>query len=139
VTKDSLGRVVRERRAWSLSQKQTIVAECLLDGASVSAVARRHGVATSQLFAWRRQYGDVSVAKKPSNRKVRPFDCAQGFAAVMVVPDVAPDDQATSEAATPAPEARLEIVLSNGAQLIASGSVVPATLVEAIKAMLAVA
>jgi transposase len=42
------------RRSWSSEQKAQIVAESL-SGESVSAVARRHGLAPQQLFAWRRQ------------------------------------------------------------------------------------
>lgn len=137
---DSLGRVVRYRRVWSLGQKQAIVAECLLSGVPVSAVARRHGVAPSQLFAWRRQYGEAALPNRTSKCAApRPFDCAQDFAAVMVVPDAVREYPAAHEAATLMPEARLEIVLANGSQLIACGGVAPATLVEAIKAMLAVA
>jgi len=42
------------RRAWTHEQKAQIVAECNRDGASVSAVARRHGLTPQQLFGWRR-------------------------------------------------------------------------------------
>jgi transposase len=43
------------RRAWTADQKAAIVAESFEDGALVSHVARRHGLAPQQLFAWRRQ------------------------------------------------------------------------------------
>jgi transposase len=42
------------RRAWTVEQKARIVAESYESGATVSAVARRHGVTPQQLFAWRR-------------------------------------------------------------------------------------
>lgn len=42
------------RRRWSAEQKAQIVAESEEGGASVSAVARRHGLTPQQLFAWRR-------------------------------------------------------------------------------------
>lgn len=42
------------RRAWSPEQKAAIVAESLEDGATVSRVARRHGLSSQQLFTWRR-------------------------------------------------------------------------------------
>lgn len=42
------------RRRWSREQKAAIVAETYEPGVSVSAVARRHGIAPSQLFQWRR-------------------------------------------------------------------------------------
>jgi len=43
---------VERRRRWRLSEKQEIVAETLRAGASVSAIAQRHGLHPSQLFAW---------------------------------------------------------------------------------------
>jgi transposase len=42
------------RRQWTLKQKARIIAECNEFGASVSGVARRHGLTPQQLFAWRR-------------------------------------------------------------------------------------
>jgi transposase len=42
------------RRSWTAEQKAQIVAECDEIGASVSAVARRHGLTPQQLFWWRR-------------------------------------------------------------------------------------
>lgn len=42
------------RRRWSVAQKLEMVAECQEPGATVSVVARRRGVAPSQLFNWRR-------------------------------------------------------------------------------------
>lgn len=42
------------RRDWPAEVKATIVAESYSGLGSVSAVARRHGLAVSQLFAWRR-------------------------------------------------------------------------------------
>lgn len=45
------------RRTFSEEQKLAIVAETQVPGATVSAVARRHGVVTSVLFRWRAQQG----------------------------------------------------------------------------------
>lgn len=42
------------RRDWSDHQKAAIVAESYAGDASVSDVARRHGLTPSQLFTWRR-------------------------------------------------------------------------------------
>ena len=42
------------RRAWSREEKQAILAELDEPGATVSAVARRHGLHSSLLFRWRR-------------------------------------------------------------------------------------
>jgi transposase len=42
------------RRAWTAEQKARIIAETYESGATVSAVARRHGLTPQQLFGWRR-------------------------------------------------------------------------------------
>ena len=42
------------RRDWSPSEKRAIVAESSTPGANVSAIARRHGVAQSLLYRWRK-------------------------------------------------------------------------------------
>jgi transposase len=46
---------VERRRRWSKEEKARIVEETLMPDAVVSEVARRHGVAQSLLFTWRRQ------------------------------------------------------------------------------------
>jgi transposase len=46
---------VERRRRWSKAEKARIVEETLIPGAVVSEVARRHDVAQSLLFTWRRQ------------------------------------------------------------------------------------
>ena len=43
------------RRTWSAEAKARIVAESQVAGASVCAVARRHGLTPQQLFTWRRE------------------------------------------------------------------------------------
>ena len=42
------------RRRWTAAEKLRIVEETLTSGDSVSAVARRHGVAPNLLYRWRR-------------------------------------------------------------------------------------
>jgi transposase len=49
------------RRAWSAAAKAEIVAQIGVEGASVSAVARRHGLTPGQLFAWRREARRATV------------------------------------------------------------------------------
>ena len=46
---------VERRRRWNRDEKARIVEETLMPDAVVCEVARRHGVAQSLLFAWRRQ------------------------------------------------------------------------------------
>ena len=50
------------RRRWSDEEKRQLVAETFMPGATVHAVAQRHGVNTSQLFTWRKRYrGDLGL------------------------------------------------------------------------------
>lgn len=51
------------RRRWTLEEKQRIVAESFSVPRNVSATARRHGLASSQLFYWRQlaQQGKFSA------------------------------------------------------------------------------
>jgi transposase-like protein len=69
---------VERRRRWSWTDKQQIVEETLMPGASLSAVARRYGLHPSQLFAWRKavREGDIEEAGCGS------LDCV--FAPVLV-------------------------------------------------------
>ena len=53
--------VAERRRKWTAGEKAAIVAE--IAGSSVSAVARRHGIASSLVFRWRRELG--GGGKKP--------------------------------------------------------------------------
>lgn len=56
--------LLERRRRWRLSEKQEIVAETLEPGASVSAVAQRHGMHPSQLFAWRKAARDGRLVEE---------------------------------------------------------------------------
>jgi len=46
---------VQRRRRWSAAEKVRLVEEAMQPGMSVSFVARRAGIAPSQLFAWKRR------------------------------------------------------------------------------------
>jgi len=57
------------RRRWTVDDKARIVGETLEAGASVSVVARRHGLTPQQLFGWRREArrrSEVSEDAEPS-------------------------------------------------------------------------
>ena len=87
------------RRAWPTAVKGRIVRESLAPGATVNAVARRHGVAPQQLTAWRR------LARQ--GRLALPADAADdmdgGFAALVVTEDPPPGGSSSVEG-------RIEIV-----------------------------
>lgn len=63
------------QRRWSDEFKAEIAAESLLPGAIVSAIARRVGVATSQIYQWRKQAaqrGWISGLVSPSLEALGP-------------------------------------------------------------------
>ena len=76
------------RRSWTTEQKAQIVAESCAEGATVSAVARRHGLTAQQLFAWRRK------AERDNER--RPRADGMGFASVVVAAPSRQERHATS-------------------------------------------
>jgi transposase len=43
------------KRRWTLAEKRAVVAESNAGSTSISAVARRHGIAPALLFRWRRE------------------------------------------------------------------------------------
>ncbi|MGC2971772.1 IS3 family transposase [Paraburkholderia aspalathi] len=60
------------RRRRSVQERVSIVQETMEPGATVSAVARRHGVNPNQVFAWRKQYQDGSLAAVKAGEAVVP-------------------------------------------------------------------
>jgi transposase len=57
--------VVAARRIWSRSEKRQILEEASVSGVNVSAVARRHGVAQSLLYRWRKDAATEDGDKTP--------------------------------------------------------------------------
>ena len=68
------------RRRWSASEKLRIVEETMFEGESISAVARRNGVAPNLLYRWRKlmlEGGSIAVAADDSvtgNKTVRDME-----------------------------------------------------------------
>ena len=68
------------RRCWSAVEKLRIVEETLYDGESISAVARRNGVAPNLLYRWRKlmlEGGSIAVTgddSVTSNKTVREME-----------------------------------------------------------------
>lgn len=78
-----------KRRDWPAEVKASIVAECYSGREGVSAVARRHGLDPSQVYAWRRDFRDRLEAEGVS----LPSPGSQAAAFVpAVVEVVAPPD-----------------------------------------------
>ena len=55
-----------QRRRWSVQDKARIVAESFGGVESVCSVARRHGLASTQLFAWRKDARARLVESAPT-------------------------------------------------------------------------
>src|SRR5262245_16834782 len=85
--------VVSTRRQWPQEQKLAILAEVDAAGGSVSQVARRHGLRSSLLFRWRRDFRKVL---KPA------------------VPNFVPVRLAPPPATAQARSGAIEVVLANG-------------------------
>ena len=71
------------RRYWSAEEKLLIVEETLQPGASVSSVARRHGVAPNLVYRWRRlmqEGGAVAASGKAVSprRRISGVNCCGG-------------------------------------------------------------
>jgi transposase len=63
---------VQRRRRWSAEEKARIVQETYAPGMSVSLVARQHGIAPNQLFAWRRLYSEGALSAVGAGEEVVP-------------------------------------------------------------------
>ena len=97
----------RKRRSYSKAFKRRVVAETLEPGASVAAVARRHGLNANMVFLWR---GDPRFG---------PGRDATGFLPVEVKPTDVPT---TSEPASAIGAGEIEIALATGHRLMLSGA-----------------
>ena len=104
------------RRQWNDADKVRIVEESLAGNRQVSATARRHGISRSLLTVWRRQYrtgelgGGCMASFIPLTVSAEPPS--------MVPPRLMPSN----------PEARVEIALRNGRQLVVPANVDPEAL-----------
>jgi transposase len=125
--------VASTRRSWSREQKLAIVAEVEVPGASLSQVARRHGVHVSLLFRWRRDLrAKASAADNgaPASAglqipRAAPAP-AQRFVPVMLPPPEAPP---------PAKPSTIEIVIGGGRAVRVGADVDTAALVRIIAAL----
>lgn len=121
--------VATTRRRWSKEQKRAIVAEIDVDGATLSEVARRHGIHASLLFRWRKDLGLVfaapSIGAEPTAAPATPR-----FLPVMLPAPAAhtpTQDRAQSDA--------IEIVLDGGRTVRIGANVDTAALVRIVDAL----
>lgn len=104
-------RPVRRRR--TIEERRRIVSESFEAGASVSEVARRHGLNTNLLFTWRRRHGDLGSSAVPAKPSLLP--------AVLV--EAASLAASPAMGLAPAVPGRMEIVLSNDRRVIVDAGV----------------
>ena len=86
---------VERRRRWSHDDKIRIVEETLAQGAKVTEVARRNGVAASVVFTWRRQAR--TVEKGPCFAPVQIIGTGTGEETAKLLPE---DDRRVRSVAT---------------------------------------
>jgi transposase len=112
-----------KRRRWSAEEKQAIVAESIAGAASITAVARRHGIGTGQLYSWRHQ-----LLKQQSA-----MAC---FAQVAVTPQAGPLSVPPAPGRVePVPPGRIEIVLPGAIRLLVDAQVDAAALRRVVAAL----
>ena len=118
----SYGESKRRRRVRSEDEKRRIVGETFEPGASVSAVARRHGLNTNLLFTWRREMsrGVSALADDP-------------MAFVPAVISAAP--VTASAASSPSAAGQMEIVFAGGERVIVDRTVDGVALARVIKVL----
>lgn len=104
------------RRHWSNADKVRIVEESLTGNRQVSATARRHGISRSLLTVWRRQYRTGELGG----------GCMASFIPLTVSAE--PPSRVPPRLMPSNPEARVEIALRNGRQLVVPANVDPEAL-----------
>ena len=102
---------VERRRRWSWEQKQAIVAESVAPRVSPTAIARKYGLNTGQLYTWRRQMLRRVPAVAPA-----------GFARVDVVAESVRPTASTTNADA-ARSGLIEVILPGGASVRVDGHV----------------
>ena len=109
------------RRRWSEAEKARIVAETLVPGAVVSAIARRWQVCPQQVFGWRRaaRAGDVALPTKPDGPAFVPIVSA---APGPMVTEAAPPTPAMTVAPVPPSVPAVEVTLAGAVVRVAPGT-----------------
>lgn len=109
------------RRVRPEDEKRRIVAETYDRGASVSEVARRHGLNANLLFTWRRVMGRVAPASAEEPPRF--------------VPAVIVTEAEAASTPVPPPAGAMEIVLVAGDRVIVDRTVDGAALARVIEAL----
>lgn len=114
----------KARRRWSDEEKRALVTETFRPGGSVSGVARHHGVSSSMLFIWRKQFrAELGFPEKPDSA---------GFAAVAIA---GPGSSAPAGIPSLTSEARISVEFGCGARMTVTGAVDPMLAAAVAKAL----
>lgn len=121
------------RRDWPDERKIAIVAESLVPGVNISAVARSHGLNPQQLFGWRKRFRQEAASLMTSLESTPAFACAI----------VEPEGSIPAPAALPGPpacsgEGSIEVSVG-GAKILIRGAVDAKTLAMVLKALKVIA
>jgi transposase len=116
--------VADTRRSWSREQKAAIVAEVGVAGASVSQVARRHGLNAGLLFRWRREF--EFGAGTPEHKAGNGAKAVPAFVPIMLP---------TPEAVASAKPGTVEIVIAGGCTVRVSTDIDTAAPVRIVAAV----
>ena len=132
---------VPPRRMRTNEEKRRIVEEALVPGASVAAVARRHGVNANLLFGWRRLHkqGLLERSREPT---------ASLLPVQVTTPTVVTERRGTGvtrspsrprhrPVAAPRSSGHIEIELPGGARVRVHGRIEPRALAEVLTALAA--
>ena len=100
---------VGHRRRWSAESKTTVLAQSYAGLGTVSELARRNGLASSQLFAWRRD-ARLAAEAEAAGRSHTELSPAPTFVPVVVESAVArPPAKAIARRRSPAAAVEIEI------------------------------
>jgi transposase len=118
----------RKRRIWSAEQKKAIVAEIDVGSATLSEVARRHGVHVNVFFRWRRELGSAMGGARPGDAATAIAAPATSFVPVTL-------SSPSTPASTLTRPGTIEIVLDGGCTVRVGSDIDTAALVRIIEAL----
>jgi transposase len=116
------------RQRYRLDFKLQVVKETLVPGASVSVIARQHGMNTNVVFRWRKQFreGQLGNGRLPATEFV-PIHVAEDVVPMRALPAPREPGSESIKAAGPAVDAKtpglIEIETAGGVKLRLSGKV----------------
>ena len=125
-TSDPVSHTTSKRPYRTIAERRSIVEETLAPGASVSKIARAHGVNANQLFGWRKMYhegllSDANPRRRPQSNASQRSDREADTVAVRLLPvTVAAEIEPTSDsvvipdkqAINDAPSGTIELTLA---------------------------